>query len=362
MPDLRFKLDVTWEWSSELMDEVAATGAVEIVDFKGHYGMEMGELPLVLDMYERAIAAFPDALLEDAHDLPEVAALLAGEDRISYDAPIHSVADVGATPLAPRALNIKPCRVGDLRSLLAVYDECTSRGLLMYGGGMGELDVGRDQIQLLASLFHADGPNDTAPSGYNADTPASNLPSSPLDPARHRRASAAAEAGQSSGSSGRRVHGPPTCSRVAHQPGSRSSTSISVGSSSTEWWRWPILPSGPASLAPISCQSSSSESFWTSRTGSVQLEDLGGLDRLRAEQPVAHPPGPPVEAHHAVGDPPDERQGVVRPRLLGGQVGAALGHVLERIVHEAEAGASLVGRRRPHGTSRRRGCRRRCRW
>ena len=161
----------------------AATGAVEIVDFKGHYGLEMGELPLVLDMYERAIAAFPDALLEDAHDLPEVAALLAGEDRISYDAPIHSVADIGATPLAPRALNIKPCRVGDLRSLLAVYDECASRGLLMYGGGMGELDVGRDQIQLLASLFHADGPNDTAPSGYNADTPAADLPSSPLDPA-----------------------------------------------------------------------------------------------------------------------------------------------------------------------------------
>ena len=183
-PELRFKLDVTWQWSSALMDEVAATGAVEIVDFKGHYGLEMGELPLVLDMYERAIAAFPDALLEDAHDLPEVASLLAGEaDRISYDAPIHTVADIGATPLAPRALNIKPCRVGDLRSLLAVYEECASRGLLMYGGGMGELDVGRSQIQLLASLFHADGPNDTAPSGYNADIPAADLPSSPLDPA-----------------------------------------------------------------------------------------------------------------------------------------------------------------------------------
>ena len=182
-PDLRFKLDVTWEWPAALMDEVAATGAVEIVDFKGHYGLEMGELPRVLEMYERAIAAFPDALLEDAHDLPEVAALLAGEaDRISYDAPIHSVADIGATPLAPRALNIKPCRVGDLRSLLAVYEDCASRGLLMYGGGMGELGVGRDQIQLLASLFHAGGPNDTAPSGYNAGTPAADLPSSPLDP------------------------------------------------------------------------------------------------------------------------------------------------------------------------------------
>jgi L-alanine-DL-glutamate epimerase-like enolase superfamily enzyme len=180
-PDLRFKLDVTWQWPASLIDEVAATGAVEIVDFKGHYGLEMGELPALLAMYERAIAAFPDALLEDAHDLPEVASLLAGEGhRISYDAPIHSVADLDSTPLAPRALNIKPCRVGDLRSLLAVYDECSARGLLMYGGGMGELDVGRDQIQLLASLFHPGGPNDAAPAGYNEDTPAPDLPGSPL--------------------------------------------------------------------------------------------------------------------------------------------------------------------------------------
>jgi hypothetical protein len=183
-PGLRFKVDVTAEWSQALMDEVAATGAVEIVDFKGHYGRDTGELPELLSMYERALATFPDTLLEDAHDLPEVAALLAGEsDRISYDAPIHTVEDIGATPLEPRALNIKPCRVGDLRSLFAVYEECASRGLLLYGGGMGEIGVGRDQIQLLASLFHPDRPNDTAPAGYNEDAPSADLPASPLDPA-----------------------------------------------------------------------------------------------------------------------------------------------------------------------------------
>ena len=132
-------------------------------------------------MYERAIELFPDALLEDAHDLPEVAALLAeAGDRISYDAPIHSAADLDTVPLRPRAVNIKPCRVGDLRSLLEVYSVVASRGMIVYGGGMGELGVGRDQIQLLASLFHPDGPNDTAPSGYNADTPSASLPSSPL--------------------------------------------------------------------------------------------------------------------------------------------------------------------------------------
>jgi hypothetical protein len=180
-PGLRFKVDVTAQWTPELIDEVAATGAVEIVDFKGHYGLEMGELVALIAVYERVVAAFPDALLEDAHDLPEVTSLLEPQThRIAYDAPIHSAADIDATPLAPQALNIKPCRVGDLRSLLEVYAACEARGLIAYGGGMGELDVGRGQIQLLASLFHADGPNDVAPSGYNADTPAADLPPSPL--------------------------------------------------------------------------------------------------------------------------------------------------------------------------------------
>ena len=29
----------------------------------------------------------------------------------------------------------------------------------MYGGGMGELGVGRGQIELLAAIFHPDAPN-----------------------------------------------------------------------------------------------------------------------------------------------------------------------------------------------------------
>jgi hypothetical protein len=180
-PDLRFKLDVTPAWTPDLMREVAATGAVEIVDFKGQYGLEIGELPELLAMYEAAVDAFPDALLEDAHDLREVNALL-DPDRVSYDAPIHTAENLDTTPLSPTAVNIKPCRVGDLRSLFELYAAVEERGLIVYGGGMGELDAGRGQIQLLASLFHPDGPNDTAPSGYNSDTPAPDLPDSPLPP------------------------------------------------------------------------------------------------------------------------------------------------------------------------------------
>ena len=192
-PDLRFKLDATTLWTPELIEEVAATGAVEIIDFKGRYGMDLPELPSLVATYERVIEAFPDALLEDAHELPEILALLEPQaHRVSYDAPIGRAADIDAMPIVPRAVNIKPCRVGDLKSLFDVYAVCEERGLITYGGGMGELDVGRHQIQLLASLFHADGPNDTAPGGYNADTPAADLPASPLPaapaPAGFRRA------------------------------------------------------------------------------------------------------------------------------------------------------------------------------
>jgi hypothetical protein len=52
----------------------------------------------------------------------------------------------------------------------------------MYGGGMGELGVGRGQAQLLASMFHADAPNDIAPSAYNESSLREALPASPLEP------------------------------------------------------------------------------------------------------------------------------------------------------------------------------------
>jgi L-alanine-DL-glutamate epimerase-like enolase superfamily enzyme len=182
-PGLRFKLDAHPAWTPELIAELVGTSAVEIVDFKGQYGLEVEDERALLIMYERVVAAFSDALLEDAHDRPQVAALLAREDRIAYDAPIHAPEDIDATPLRPRAVNVKPCRVGSVRTLLDLYATCEAHGLITYGGGMGELGVGRGQIQLLASLFHPDGPNDTAPGGYNTDAPAPELPDSPLDPA-----------------------------------------------------------------------------------------------------------------------------------------------------------------------------------
>ena len=90
--------------------------------------------------------------------------------------------DIGATPLAARVINVKPSRIGSLRELFEVYARCEREQRPMYGGGMGELGVGRGQIELLAALFHADAPNDVAPSAYNEDDPEGELPASPLTP------------------------------------------------------------------------------------------------------------------------------------------------------------------------------------
>jgi len=182
-PGVRFKLDAEATWAPALVDQVAATRAVDTIDFKGHYGFEVEDPEALGALYDRVLAAFPDAYLEDPHDRPEIAERLGDHlDRVSYDSPIHTAEDIDATPLAARVLNVKPSRIGRLHDLFEVYARGAREGRPMYGGGMGELGVGRGQIELLAALFHADAPNDVAPSAYNEDDPASELPGSPLQP------------------------------------------------------------------------------------------------------------------------------------------------------------------------------------
>ncbi len=186
-PTVGFKLDVAPSWTQEIMDAVASVGGAETIDFKGQYGLEIGDQAALIGMYERTVATFPDVIFEDPHDLPAVRDLLAPmADRVSYDAPITTVESIGATDLPVRIVNVKPCRVGRLDELSRLYDHCEANGILMYNGGMGELGVGRGQAQLMAALFHPDAPNDIAPSDYNLDDPPAGLPPSPLDPAPDR--------------------------------------------------------------------------------------------------------------------------------------------------------------------------------
>ena len=183
-PGLRFKLDPTPSWDEELIAGLVALGAVESVDLKGQYEGTIVDNPADPDLYRRVVEAFGDAWIEDPKLTPETEPiLLPHRERITWDAPIHSVADIQALPWPPRTINVKPSRLGGLRSLLDVYDHCAAHGIGCYGGGQSELSVGRGQIQYLASLFHPDAPNDVAPAGFNLPEPPGDLPSSPLPPA-----------------------------------------------------------------------------------------------------------------------------------------------------------------------------------
>jgi L-alanine-DL-glutamate epimerase-like enolase superfamily enzyme len=183
-PTTRFKLDPTNTWSKGLVEELAATGAVDSVDLKGMYSGTPVDVDTDPELYRLVAEGFPDAWIEDP-DLNEqtLPVLEPHKDRITWDAPIHSVADIEARPFAPpKMVNIKPSRFGRVSELCAAYDWCGERGVGAYGGGQYELGVGRGQIQCLASLFHPDTPNDTAPSGYNHMEAPDGLPASPLEP------------------------------------------------------------------------------------------------------------------------------------------------------------------------------------
>jgi hypothetical protein len=180
-PNVRFKLDPDREWTDELVAELSGAGVVDTVDFKGVYRGAFG-LPPDPELYARIAAAFPEAWIEDPALTRDTSrALEAHRERITWDAGIHEWSDVEALPFKPRCLNSKPSRFGSVRRLFDFYDACEREGIALYGGGQFELGAGRAQIQLLASLFHPDGPNDVAPSGYNASEPVAGLPVSPLE-------------------------------------------------------------------------------------------------------------------------------------------------------------------------------------
>jgi L-alanine-DL-glutamate epimerase-like enolase superfamily enzyme len=181
-PGLRFKLDPTAGWDETLVGSLAETGAVDSVDLKGAYRGTVVDNPADPRLYRLVAEGFPDAWIEDP-DLSDPgadAALEPHRDRITWDAIIHSVADIEELPFPPRMLNMKPSRFGSVRALLDAYEWCEERGVGVYGGGQFELGPGRGQIQYLASLFGPDRPNDVAPAGFHASEPADGLPSSPL--------------------------------------------------------------------------------------------------------------------------------------------------------------------------------------
>ena len=182
-PELEFKLDPTSEWTDEVVERLASTDAVRTLDLKGQYHGTTVDQPADPTLYERIIEGFPEALIEDPELNEETRPLFEGEHaRVTWDYPIRSVETVEDLPWEPEWLNIKPSRFGSVQSLFETIDYCLEQDIQLFGGGQFELDVGREHIHAIASLFYPDAPNDVAPAAYNDPDPSGNLPSSPLAP------------------------------------------------------------------------------------------------------------------------------------------------------------------------------------
>ncbi|HET8751592.1 MAG TPA: hypothetical protein VFM43_03595 [Gaiellaceae bacterium] len=182
-PELEFKLDAEKDWDRGLLRRLRELERVRVVDLKAYYRGTSVDLLPDPDLYRAIVEELPDAVVEDAWLEDGLREALAGaEDRLSFDAPIHSLSDLDGLPLEPRWLNIKPSRFGTVRELLETIEACEERGIRLYGGGQYELGPGRLQIQRLASVFYPDGPNDVAPGVYNEGEPREGLPQSPLPP------------------------------------------------------------------------------------------------------------------------------------------------------------------------------------
>ncbi len=182
-PQMRFKLDPTVSWDDDFVASLVELDVVDSVDLKGFYEGTIVDNPADPELYRRVAEAFPAAWIEDPKLTPDTEAVLAPHmSRVTWDAPIHEVADIEALAVEPRCINVKPSRIGSLQDLFAVYEHCEAHGIACYGGGQSELGPGRGQIQYLASLFHPDASNDVAPSGWNMPAPPADLPGSPLAP------------------------------------------------------------------------------------------------------------------------------------------------------------------------------------
>ena len=169
LPDLRFKLDPTPEWT----DELVRTGRAR----ERRRRRPEGRLP----RHRRRQPAerrsctgasprrFPDAWIEDPALTPETDAVLEPHrDRITWDAPIHSWADVEALPFPPRCLNCKPSRFGSVERLFEFYDRCEEQGSRSTAAASSSSASAAGRSSCSPGSSIPDGPNDVAPGGYNS--------------------------------------------------------------------------------------------------------------------------------------------------------------------------------------------------
>ena len=84
------------------MERLAATGRVRVLDLKAYYTGTPVDVVPDPELYRTIVELFPDVVIEDASLDGACGDALRGEEaRLSFDAPIHSVADVQALAVQP---------------------------------------------------------------------------------------------------------------------------------------------------------------------------------------------------------------------------------------------------------------------
>ena len=155
-----------------------------MLDLKGLYVGTPVDVDTDPELYRAVAEAFPEAYLEDPDLNDETRAGARAARRPGHLGRAAALArrrqGAGAQGDQLEAVAVRLAA----RSCWRSTSTASAKGIAIYGGGQGELECGRGQIQYLASLFHPDTPNDVAPSGYNDPAVPAGMPTSPMDPAQ----------------------------------------------------------------------------------------------------------------------------------------------------------------------------------
>ena len=99
-PTLRFKLDPSNDWDDELIAALVADRRGRLARPQGLLQRHAVDVETDPELYAKLIEAFPEAWLEDPDVTDETRPILEPvSERLTWDAPIHSIADIEATAL-----------------------------------------------------------------------------------------------------------------------------------------------------------------------------------------------------------------------------------------------------------------------
>src|SRR3974377_826144 len=128
-PDREFKLDAETDWDRDLLRTLRSLDRVRVVDLKAYYRGTSVDLAPDPELYRAVAEELPDVVIEDAW-LEDgcLEAPAGGGDRLSFDALVHSLADLNGLSVAPQWLNIKPSRFGTVREVRATSEAAEGRG------------------------------------------------------------------------------------------------------------------------------------------------------------------------------------------------------------------------------------------